>query len=1178
MIRITAAVFLLFLAANTSRLTFAQDDIFQSAVRTSEPLSPAEELLQLKVPDGFEVTLFASEPDLQKPLNMAFDAAGRLWVTGSNQYPYPAADGEGTDTIRILEDTDGDGTADKVTVFADDLNVPIGIYPYRDCAIVFSIPNILFLRDTDGDGRADTREVLYGPFDTSRDTHGMNNSFRRGFDGWLYCCHGFNNQSTVSGTDGHQVTLSSGNTYRIRLDGSRIEHFTHGQVNPFGMAIDANGDLFNSDCHTKPVSLLMRDGYYESFGKPSDGLGFVPAVMDHLHGSTAIDGLCQYQGHTFPTDYHEDIFVGNVMTCRVHRNSIIRTGSSIRMQEETDFLTSADPWFRPVDIQIGPDGAMYIADFYNRIIGHYEVPLDHPGRDRHRGRIWRVQYTGADSAVPSAQTNLTTAAPPELITALNDVRPPIRQHAADQIVDRVGPDAHELLHKTLPDSLLGDQNATPQILWSLQRLGQLTGSDLQDCYRTGNLRTRVHVMRICSELPQQDAVTSLIRNGLRDPAPLVQRAAADAAARHPAVELFKEVVNAIVVAPGNDVHLHHGLKIALRNQLIDQDVANWFMTEPQPATPVVKVSEILNGLRCDHAPQLALSLLTSNALDESAGRDVLRYASQNVSQKSIEQTTAVARQLPSAEASLKMEVWTTISEQLRVQNLTAPQVFVDWSTELGEDIFQSINLDDLNWGRYELHQQPAASWGIEPRQASANAPTKTPFISSLPAGERAVGVLRSRPFVAPFSMTLELCGHLGPPDKVAVPENRVVLRDFETGAELQSVFPPRSDIATKVTWNLIGGLGTKVYLEVIDGIDLPSYAWLAIGRVTPKVVGTTEYDATQSSALLGAVLKFLQTQQRAGIALNEIDVARVHEIAEAQQVDGEVRAMATALLFGHRQKPHLQGIADLFVSAETPRSVHKAIIEYVRPPQDDVPTPKPADGDSAEELTLLQNIFSVINQPLRSRLAASLSGNRTAAALLLQCVESGVPSAEILRDERLVQQLSAYGETLAGRVASLKATLPQATEDTTALTSAVLRRLKLAEGDAEAGKAVFTKHCVACHRRAGEGNLVGPQLDGIGTRGAARLLEDILHPNQNVDIAFRTSVLVLNDGRTVSGMIRDNRDPQLLDVIDTQGKSQTINQQDIEERKDSTVSLMPGNVAKLLNEDELLNLIYWLSK
>ena len=134
-------------------------------------------------------------------MNLAFDARGRLWVTHSREYPIAAARGAGRDRVSILEDTTGDGRADRITTFADSLNIPIGIEPMRDGAIVFSIPNLYRMIDRDGDGRADERRVLYGPFDFD-DTHGMVNSLLRGYDGWIHAGHGFSNRSTVAGTDG----------------------------------------------------------------------------------------------------------------------------------------------------------------------------------------------------------------------------------------------------------------------------------------------------------------------------------------------------------------------------------------------------------------------------------------------------------------------------------------------------------------------------------------------------------------------------------------------------------------------------------------------------------------------------------------------------------------------------------------------------------------------------------------------------------------------------------------------------------------------------------------------------------------------------------------------------------------------------------------------------------------
>lgn len=1143
-------------------------DLFRSQVRDTKPLTAEEERLKLNVPAGFEITLFASEPQIQKPLNMAFDADGKLWVTGSNEYPYPASDDEGKDSIRVLEDTNGDGAADKVTVFADDLNIPIGIYPYRDGAVVFSIPNILFLRDTDGDGKADKREVLFGPFDTSRDTHGMNNSFRRGFDGWLYCCHGFNNQSTVAGSDKHSVNLQSGNTYRVRLDGSRIEHFTHGQVNPFGMAIDANGDIFNSDCHTKPVTMLIRDGFYESFGKAHDGLGFVPPVMEHLHGSTAIDGLCQYQGTAFPAEYHDDIFVGNVMTCRVHRNSVVRNGSSVNMREETDFLSSDDPWFRPVDIQIGPDGAMYIADFYNRIIGHYEVPLDHPGRDRERGRIWKVSYTGAEAS-QAVDRKLTQADLPELIATLNDPRKPVRQHAADQIVDRIGPDATSSLLAAVPLSLeASSQIATPQLLWCLQRLSAVQTSMLKDCYRNGTDRTRIHVMRICSEIFFDKEIGLLIRSGLRDPAPLVLRAAADAAGRHPAVEILKEVVNATAVLQDDDPHLQHALKIALRNQLRDEAVATWFTSIPQPEASVVAVSRVIAGLDGDQTGSLAASLARSGVLTGEAHREVFLHAANHVTPNSITDLTLLAQSLPGSEIELKMEVWTSLSDSIAKQKLTPTDEFIDWSIRLGESIFAEQDLRDIQWGRYQLNDQPAVDWQSEPRKVSASASKGTPFISSYPGGERGVGVLRSKAFAVPFSLELSVCGHLGPPDKAAIPENRIILRDFSTGAELESLLPPRSDIAQKTKWNLVRHIGTKAYIEVVDGISQPSFAWVAIGRVTPRVVDGSEFDGGRSSAMLAAVIKFHLSRQQSGATLTEAEAVRLYDIVGAIQVDGETRGLAAEALLNHHKQPYLNGIASLLKIAATPRTVDAAIVEYC----------DPRVSPDNKELPLLRTLFGSLDDSLRNQLAAALSENEVTSRLLLDCIESGVPSADILRDDRLVQQVSAFSETLANRVKAQVNDLPDESADTAALTANIIRRLRLGEGDTEAGSAIFAKHCAACHRRGQQGALVGPQIDNIGTRGTTRLLEDILHPNRNVDVAFRTSVLLMKDGRALSGMVRTTRDPALLEVIDTQGKKETVNVAEIEDRKDSTVSLMPGNVAKLLTEDELLSLVLWLSK
>ena len=239
----------------------AAEDPFAAGVRPTEPVSAEEQRKTFQVPEGFEVQLVAAEPDINKPFNLAFDGRGRLWVTTSIEYPFAAPTNRvGRDRVVIFSDFGADGRARKVTQFADELNIPIGIYPltgiprklvlggedmkpFEDACLVWSIPNIWLMEDADGDGKAERRTAWYGPFDFTRDTHGNQASFRRGFDGWLYATHGFNNDSHVKGRDGNEVHLNSGNTYRMRLDGSRIEHHTWGQVNPFGMTLDRVAEM-----------------------------------------------------------------------------------------------------------------------------------------------------------------------------------------------------------------------------------------------------------------------------------------------------------------------------------------------------------------------------------------------------------------------------------------------------------------------------------------------------------------------------------------------------------------------------------------------------------------------------------------------------------------------------------------------------------------------------------------------------------------------------------------------------------------------------------------------------------------------------------------------------------------------------------------------------------------------
>lgn len=533
------------------------------------PRSPEEEKRGFHVPPGFEVQLVAAEPYVRKPININFDSRGRLWVTESVEYPFPAPEGRPhRDSVRILEDTNGDGLADEVTTFTQGLNIPIGVLPLTRGAVIYSIPNISRYFDRDGDSRADGREVLYETYG-HRDTHGMTGEFTWGFDGWIYACHGFSNTSVVKAKDGTALEMQSGNVYRIRPDGSRLEQVTHGQVNPFGLAFDPLGNLYSCDCHSRPIYQLLRGAYYPSFGKPHDGLGFGPEMMTHDHGSTAIAGLVYYAADHFPEPYRGTMFVGNVVTNRINHDRLEWHGSSPRAIQQPDFLTSDDPWFRPVDIKLGPDGAVYVADFYNRIIGHYEVPLTHPGRDRERGRIWRIVYKGTNEApaqkpVAGRHPDWTRASVAALAQALTYQNLMVRMTAANQLAERGGAEVVAAAREAFSS---GNANQRMHALWILERCQALDDSILKLAANDTEREPRVHAMRILAEQPAlSDARREWVTQSLRDRDPLVQRCAADALARHPAARNVSPLLELLQKVPADDTHLRHVVRMALREQ------------------------------------------------------------------------------------------------------------------------------------------------------------------------------------------------------------------------------------------------------------------------------------------------------------------------------------------------------------------------------------------------------------------------------------------------------------------------------------------------------------------------------------------------------------------------------------------------------------------------------------
>lgn len=369
-----------------------------------EPLSAAEAVRKMKVPKGFSVEVFASEPDIVNPVAMAFDERGRVWITESLEYPRREA-GPGRDRVKILEDTDGDGRADKFTVFAEGLNIPSGIAIGHGGVWVVNSPDLLFLRDTDGDGKADQREVVLTGFGRD-DTHELPNSLSWGPDGWLYGWNGVFNPSHVNYRG--KVYDFTCAIFRIHPKTREFELFCEGTSNPWGITWDREGSAFASACVIDHLWHLTETGYYHRQGGPYPPFTWkIESIVGHGHQQAAYCGIEYYDSATYPAEYRGKLFMGNIHGNGINQDSLKRSGSTYIGTSQADFLTANDAWFMPVAQKTGPDGNLYVLDWYDRYHCYQDANRDPKGIDRLKGRLYRVRYgdsprrTGFDLAKKS---------------------------------------------------------------------------------------------------------------------------------------------------------------------------------------------------------------------------------------------------------------------------------------------------------------------------------------------------------------------------------------------------------------------------------------------------------------------------------------------------------------------------------------------------------------------------------------------------------------------------------------------------------------------------------------------------------------------------------------------------------------------------------------------------------
>jgi len=500
-----------------------------------KPFTPLEAAKTIQVPKGFNVTLFAGEPDIKQPIAFCIDDRGRLWVAEANNYPDKKAGKK--DCIIILEDTDGDGRHDKRIVFYDKLEYVSGIEAGFGGVWVMSIPNFYFIPDADYNGVPDGEPVvLLDGFGTHANSHTIANGFAWGPDGWLYGTHGITNWSLPGkpGTPKEKRRRFEGGVWRYHPVRHVWEPFAIGTTNPWGIDWNEYGHAFVCNCVNPHLFHIIQGAHYEpARNRPTGRFAYerIPTIADHLHftntktiragigtpeedaagGGHAHSGTMIYLGDNWPAKYRGDVFMNNIHGRRINHDRLARKGSGYAASHAPDVMRARDPWFVGVTLAYGPDGGVYVSDFSDTGECHHTR-----NTQKHTGRIYKITF-GKPKPWKGDIGKLNIL---ELVKLQSHPNEWFARHARRVLHERQANTS--VLAKTLKSS-----RSVPlrlRALWALRVTGNLDEKKLEGLLQDSSEHLRAWAIQLLCEnrKPSEVARAEFARMAHEDKSPLVR--------------------------------------------------------------------------------------------------------------------------------------------------------------------------------------------------------------------------------------------------------------------------------------------------------------------------------------------------------------------------------------------------------------------------------------------------------------------------------------------------------------------------------------------------------------------------------------------------------------------------------------------------------------------------------
>jgi len=1190
----------------------------QSRPKTGDgALTADEERATFTLPEGFVAELVCSEPDAPKVVDIAFDDAGRMWALTAMEYPLDGNEQKaaatelyakgGNDKILVFDKPYGPGPH-KPRVFADKLAMPMAVLPYKNGALVGHGPEVLYLEDTDGDGKADKRTVLLSGFGI-QDSHLLPHRFVRGPGDWVYFAQGAFNYSNVQTREGTTVKFDQCKVGRFKLDGSRFEVVGAGLNNIWGFVVSATGEMFiqeANDCAYPVVPFYIGASY------PGGGMLKIkpyspwqtPLTTHFQMGGTGLSGLALSEdANAFPPPYDQTMFLANPITNRLQQVKITRDGSQYAMEKLPDFLTTTDKWFRPIAIHFGPDGGLYIVDWYNKIISHNEVPRNHPERDKLRSRVWRIRHK---DMIDRTAPDLTKVAEAELLQHLASPSVRVARAAWRQIADR---NATALTPQLKSLALNANAPVAQRLLgiWSLESLGQLDTAALQALITDKDKSIRREAIRAAADAkipaddklklvdalandsdPQVRAETIQTLGQQKDSAAVVARLLNWVRGPVPSKTTVKTPQGGVTVNTGESADRdfeRYRVRAALEPHMAKvtelsqtPEAANW------PAEARALIGSALGG-----ANGIAMFMQAMPQLQREWSSDELSFVMQHTNTpaaaaaisaalKSNEKAGGLLRQLLQVKdkingTALNADIATAMKGLLQREPGNP-------STDLMLQLASGLKLKEL-----EPEVTAVLSGAVQNKQRTVNAMRALAAIGSenaeliaklaraaKPGDEiynEAVAALASSKAPTAVPTLVEMWPSLPPNTRRAAVDRltsspdsaRLLLKAVKSGEikreeidgyalnKLQTVLAGDADLA-----DLMKKLGSRMKkslrLNGAGGDFLASNIDLN-GAFTVEAWVKLDPNISNADAILGAPgkasLNFYDGKFRVWwgtdgdtvVARKPAEPDLWHHIAATRSADGKFKIYLNGELDATGQRAVTRDAVGLNVGrgtegAGTAGRLAEFRVWTVERTADEIREWSTVAIDDAGKPRELKHLFGFSADwgPLNGK--ASVEASLDFPPLL------SMDEAKELR-----------GKYVAVRE---KAEKP---------------------GDLARGKEVFTKTCAVCHKAKGEGSDIGPPLDGAGVNGIESLLRNILQPSAAVESGFRVYRVETTEKQIVEGLLFSQNDEEV--VIRRPGQENTrVPRKQIKRAGYTQMSIMPEGVIDGLTEKETSDLFTYL--